>query len=149
MKLDLLKNLNDPTNTQKFMNDVKTGARLRQVYDLDEGKKVHYGSLSHLIDAGVSNYKPNLDSEIEETALVTRPDQPRPDQTRPDQTRPDQTRPDQTRPDLTRPRPDPTRPNPTRPDRPDPKSPQPPTEVPGGDTATGDQARPEKSSAAD
>ena len=73
MKLDLLKNLTDPTNTQQFMNDVKTGARLRQVFDLDdEGKKVHYGSLSHLIDAGVSNYKPNLDSEIEETALVVK-----------------------------------------------------------------------------
>ena len=72
MKLDLLKNLNDPTNTQQFMNDVKTGARLRQVYDLDEGKKVHYGSLSHLIDAGVSNYTPNLDSEIEEPALVVK-----------------------------------------------------------------------------
>ena len=72
MKLDLLKNLNDPTITQQFMNDVKTGARLRQVYDLDEGKKVHNGSLSHLIDAGVFNYKPNLDSEIEETALVVK-----------------------------------------------------------------------------
>ena len=72
MKLDLLKNLNDPTNTQQFMNDVKTGARLRQVYDLDEGKKVHYGSLSHLIDAGVSNSKPNLDSETEEPALVVK-----------------------------------------------------------------------------
>ena len=72
MKLDLLKNLNDPTITQQFMNDVKTGARLRQVYDLDEGKKVHYGSLSHLMDAGVSNNKPNLDSEIEEPALVVK-----------------------------------------------------------------------------
>ena len=73
MKLDLLKNLTDPTNTQQFMNDVKTGARLRQVFDLDdEGKKVHYGSLSHLIDAGVSNYKPNLNSEIEEPALVVK-----------------------------------------------------------------------------
>ena len=73
MKLDLLKNLTDPTNTQQFMNDVKTGARLRQVFDLDdEGKKVHYGSLSHLIDAGVTNYKPNLNSEIEEPALVVK-----------------------------------------------------------------------------